>query len=95
MSLTEFALKRSRLTVVLLLVIMLGGISAYLSLPQSEDPEFTIRTALVVTYFPGASPARVEQLVTDKTRAEDPGDTGTRSYLIRVPDRCFSGLRGD
>ncbi len=66
MSLTEFALKRSRLTVVLLLVIMLGGISAYLSLPQSEDPEFTIRTALVVTYFPGASPERVEQLVTDK-----------------------------
>jgi multidrug efflux pump len=66
MSLTEFALKRSRLTVVLLLVILLGGISAYLSLPQSEDPDFTIRTALITTYFPGASPERVEQLVTDK-----------------------------
>ena len=66
MSLTEFALKRSRLTVVILLVILLGGISSYLSLPQSEDPAFTVRTALVRTYFPGASPERVEQLVTDK-----------------------------
>ncbi|MFH1039429.1 MAG: efflux RND transporter permease subunit [PVC group bacterium] len=66
MSLTEFALKRSRLTVVLLVVILFGGISAYLSLPQSEDPDFTIRTAMVMTYFPGASPERVEQLVTDQ-----------------------------
>lgn len=66
MSLTEFALKRSRLTMVLLAVILFGGISAYLSLPRSEDPEFTVRTALVITYFPGASPQRVEQLVTDK-----------------------------
>jgi multidrug efflux pump subunit AcrB len=66
MSITEFALKRSRLTGVFLLVILLGGISAYLSLPQSEDPDFTIRTALVMTYFSGASPERVEQLVTDK-----------------------------
>lgn len=66
MNLTEFALNRSRLTMVILLVILLGGISSYLSLPQSEDPDFTIRTALVRSYFPGASPERVEQLVTDK-----------------------------
>lgn len=66
MNLTEFALKRSRLTVVMLFVVLLGGISAFFSLPQSEDPDFVIRTALVMTYFPGASPERVEQLVTDK-----------------------------
>jgi multidrug efflux pump len=66
MNLTELALKRSRLTVVMLFVVLLGGISAYFSLPQSEDPDFVIRTALVMTYFPGASPERVEQLVTDR-----------------------------
>lgn len=66
MKLTEIALKRSRLTVVFLVVILIGGVSAYLGLPRSEDPEFIIRTALVATYFPGASPERVEQLVTDK-----------------------------
>jgi len=66
MSLTEFALKRNRLTLVMLAVIVAGGVAAYRSLPRSEDPDFTIRTALVATYFPGASPERVEQLVTDK-----------------------------
>jgi multidrug efflux pump subunit AcrB len=35
-------------------------------MPQSEDPGFIIRTAMVFTSFPGASPERVEQLVTDK-----------------------------
>ncbi len=70
MSLTEFALNRNRLTVVLLFVVLVGGITSYLSLPQSEDPDFTIRTALVMTYFPGASPERVEQLVTDKLEQE-------------------------
>ncbi len=65
MSLTEFALKRNRLTLVVVAVIVLGGGAAYRSLPRSEDPEFTIRTALVSTFFPGASPERVEQLVTD------------------------------
>lgn len=66
MSLTDFALRRNRLTLVLLLVILAGGITSYRSLPRSEDPDFTIRTALITTFFPGASPERVEQLVTDK-----------------------------
>jgi multidrug efflux pump subunit AcrB len=33
---------------------------------RAEDPGFIVRTALVMTPFPGASPERVEQLVTDK-----------------------------
>lgn len=66
MSLTEFALKRNRLITVLLLVIILGGITSYIDLPRSEDPAFVVRTALIITYFPGASPDRVEQLVTDQ-----------------------------
>ncbi len=66
MNLTEFALNRNRLTLVLLALVVLAGLSSYFSLPQAEDPEFVIRTALVMTYFPGASPERVEQLVTDK-----------------------------
>ena len=33
---------------------------------KGKDPGFIIRTATVVTYFPGASAKRVEQLVTDK-----------------------------
>ena len=33
---------------------------------RAEDPGFVIRTAMILTYFPGASPERIEMLVTDK-----------------------------
>ncbi|WP_306296594.1 efflux RND transporter permease subunit [Candidatus Entotheonella palauensis] len=63
---TRMAIEKNRVTAVALLFLAVAGVMSYLSLPRSEDPGFIIRTATVVTYFPGASPARVEQLVTDK-----------------------------
>ena len=66
MNITRLAIDNNRVTTVLLLVLVVAGLSAYGSMPQSEDPGFTIRIAMVITYFPGASPERVEQLVTDK-----------------------------
>lgn len=66
MNITKYAIEKNRVTYVILILILLGGIMAFSSLPQDEDPGFIIRTALIMTYFPGASPERVEQLVTDK-----------------------------
>lgn len=66
MKITQFALERTRGFLMLLLIVVAGGVIAFRTLPQAEDPGFMVRTALVVTYFPGASPRRVEQLVTDK-----------------------------
>lgn len=66
MNLTKIALKLDRVTFILIAIIILAGIFAYKSMPQTEDPEIIIRTALVMTYFPGASPERIEMLVTDK-----------------------------
>lgn len=66
MSITETAIRNDRVTYVALIAILIAGIGAYRGLPQNEDPGFVIRVALVMTYFPGASPERVEQLVTDR-----------------------------
>jgi multidrug efflux pump subunit AcrB len=66
MNLTRFAIEKSRVFAALLLIVLISGVSAYLGMPRSEDPGFIIRTALVQTFFPGASPERVEMLVTDK-----------------------------
>ncbi|MEM7481794.1 MAG: efflux RND transporter permease subunit [Acidobacteriota bacterium] len=66
MSLTEVAIRRNRITLVLVGVLLLSGILAYVALPKAQDPGFIVRTAVVTTRFPGASPERVEQLVTDK-----------------------------
>ena len=66
MNLTRWAIEKNRITVAALVIIVLGGVQAYFTLPRAEDPGFIIRTAQVVTHFPGASPRRVELLVTDK-----------------------------
>ena len=66
MDITRLAIEKNRIFWAALLVVLLSGAAAYRDMPRSEDPGFIIRTALVQTVFPGASPERVELLVTDK-----------------------------
>lgn len=66
MNITRFAIDRKRITIAGLAVIVIAGALAFSSMSRAEYPSFTVRTALVVTYFPGAAPERVEQLVTDR-----------------------------
>ncbi|MEM9224339.1 MAG: efflux RND transporter permease subunit [Pseudomonadota bacterium] len=61
--LTRFGLDKSRFTVLMMLLILAMGISSYLSIPKRENPEITIRTAVVSAHFPGMAPARVEDLI--------------------------------
>ncbi|EAY23985.1 efflux RND transporter permease subunit [Microscilla marina] len=66
MNITELSIKNSRITIVILLVILLAGFSTFTKMPRAEDPGFIVRVASIVTVFPGASPERVEMLVSDK-----------------------------
>ena len=66
MDITKLVLENRQTTTFLLLCIFVAGIGAYQSMPRAQDPGFIIRAARVITYFPGAAPSRVEQLVTDK-----------------------------
>ena len=52
MNLAEISLKNRTTTLVLTLVLLLGGLSSYQGLSRLEDPEFTIKEALVVTSYP-------------------------------------------
>jgi multidrug efflux pump subunit AcrB len=65
MSLVEYSLKNRTLLVVLSVLAVFGGIKSYNALGRLEDPEFTIKTAVIYTQYPGASPAEVEEEVTD------------------------------
>ena len=60
---TNFALTRSTFTTLVMLVILAVGVSSYLQLPKRENPEITIRTAVVIAEFDGMAPARVEDLI--------------------------------
>lgn len=62
---TLFALEKRTLMLVLSLLLVACGLLAFFNLGQLEDPTFTIKTAMVATSYPGASPAEVEEEVTD------------------------------
>ncbi len=66
MNITEIAIKRKVVTFTVIMLLSIAGISTYFKLPKAEDPGYVVRTATIVTLYPGASPSRVENLVTDK-----------------------------
>ncbi|HDT6553144.1 TPA: efflux RND transporter permease subunit [Raoultella ornithinolytica] len=47
-----------------ILLLGIGGIFALLNIGRLEDPAFTIKTAVVITHYPGASAQQVEEEVT-------------------------------
>ncbi|MDX1964785.1 MAG: efflux RND transporter permease subunit [Pirellulales bacterium] len=61
----EFSVKNDRILFVSMAFILLGGVVAYLNLGRLEDPEFTIKEALIVTPYPGASAEEVAKEVTN------------------------------
>ncbi len=63
-SFTSFVIERQRFAALVLLALLLGGMSVYLTQPRQEDPQITIRGAQVVAQYPGLSPERVEALIT-------------------------------
>ncbi|WP_282064195.1 efflux RND transporter permease subunit VmeI [Vibrio rotiferianus] len=46
------------------LIFLIGGTAAFFGLGRLEDPAFTIKDAMVVTSYPGATPQQVEEEVT-------------------------------
>jgi multidrug efflux pump subunit AcrB len=66
MNLTEFSINNKVLTYFIVALIVVGGIASFFQLGQLEDPAFTIKKAVVVTPYPGASPQEVELEVTDR-----------------------------
>jgi multidrug efflux pump subunit AcrB len=58
--------RNRQLLLLTLVLIVVWGLSAFFTLPRLEDPEIVQRFARVTTFLPGATPERVETLVTEK-----------------------------
>ncbi|MDB9529522.1 efflux RND transporter permease subunit [Oscillatoria sp. CS-180] len=57
--------RNRQLLLLTLTLVVVWGLSAFFTLPRMEDPQITQRAAQVVTFLPGATPERVESLVTE------------------------------
>ena len=65
-SIWGFFVNNWRVTLLFLILFVFGGLASLITLPLESDPEVKIPIALVSTTYPGASPADMEKLVTDR-----------------------------
>jgi len=98
MNLAELSLQNRVTTLVLTTVLVVGGIQSFQQLARLEDPEFTIKEALVFTPYSGASPVEVEREVTEKIEravqqmsqikeVESRSERGLSTVTVRIKDQ--------
>lgn len=66
MNISEIAFHYRKLVGLVMIIFVLFGAYSYVTLPSREDPQITIREAVVTTTYPGLNPERVEELITVK-----------------------------
>jgi len=65
MNLGVASIQNSRVVFFFMLLILVGGIWSYQNIGRLEDPEFTIKEALIITPYPGASAQEVAKEITN------------------------------
>lgn len=65
LNLAEWAIRHKQIVYFFIIAIITGGLWSYFHLGRSEDPDFTIRQAVVTAVWPGASAQQITQQVTD------------------------------
>lgn len=79
--------RERRLTILLILLISVAGLSSFNSLPRQEDPELAKRWASIKTALPGADAERVEALISEKIESK----VHEISEIKRISSRSIAG----
>ena len=64
-NISKWAFRNRNLVMFLIAVLVLGGIGGAYQMSKLEDPEVKVKTAMVVTMYPGASAHQVELEVSE------------------------------
>lgn len=92
MKLVKYFLQKKAVTILLLVLILAGGLFSYIKMGKLEDAPFTIKQALVLTPYPGASPSEVQSQVTDVLE-ESIQSLGELYYLKQKTEQDFQNNR--
>jgi len=63
-NIAEYSIKHKVISWLFLTILTLGGLSAFYGLGRLEDPAFTLKDALIIATYPGATPQEVEEELT-------------------------------
>ncbi|RUO62510.1 efflux RND transporter permease subunit [Pseudidiomarina insulisalsae] len=64
MDIARYSIRRSTSSWMLLILLLVGGVLALTNIGRLEDPEFTLKKAMVITAYPGSTAQQVEEEVT-------------------------------
>ncbi|MDB1126083.1 efflux RND transporter permease subunit [Vibrio algarum] len=64
MSIAEYSIKNKVISWLFFVILAIGGIQSFFGLGRLEDPAFTIKDALVIATYPGATSTEVEEELT-------------------------------
>lgn len=84
-NLAEFAIRQRTFVLFFTALSVIAGLYSYFDMGKLEDPSFTVKTAVVVTLYPGASAQEVEHQVTDtiETKLQEMGSLNRLRSLSR------------
>src|SRR5215475_12138648 len=91
-NLTEWAIRHKALAIYLMVMSLVAGVAAYLHQGRNEDPEFTVKTMVVATMWPGATQEETMQQVTDrieKKLQDTPNLYYLKSYTVAGQSTIF------
>ena len=92
LNLTEWAIRHKALAIYFMVMSLVAGVAAYLHLGRNEDPEFTVKTMVVVTMWPGATQEETMQQITDrieKKLQDTPNLYYLKSYTVAGQSTIF------
>ncbi len=98
MNIAESSIRKRTITLVVTVLLVVGGIYSYERLGRLEDPEFTVKAAQVFTLYPGASAMQVAEEVSDEieTAIQQLGqlkeitsisEAGKSTVLVEIKDK--------
>jgi len=70
MKITNLAIRYRTSIVILTLVLVIGGLISYQTIPKEANPSIAIPNIVVTTVYPGASPDDIESLITQPVELE-------------------------
>ncbi len=88
MNIPKYSLENQKIIYFFLAVLLIGGIYSFFKLPKKEDSPFVIKTAVLVTQYPGATPQEVEKLVTEPIERE----IQAMSDVFQIKSESYFGM---
>lgn len=88
MNLAKYSLDNPKIIYFFLAVLLIGGIFSFDRLGKKEDAPFVIKTAVIMTHYPGAEPEEVEQLITEPISREIQSMSG----VYKIKSESMYGL---